>query len=365
MRVLVYGFGGQLIGGIETFILNMNEHMSNACVFDYMIDGDSCIHCDRIAKKGGRVYTITPIRKNPFTYALEMWRTLVECKKTGTRIFYIQLFAMVNVLPMLLGRVLGYTVVLHAHNNGLQSKGALYGFLHSFGKRVTSGGQFVRLTNSILSTKFMFGRRKHAELIYNAIDVQKYAFDAEERMNVREEYQARDKKIVGFIGRMVYQKNPLFMLHIFHEIRQKHPATKLWIVGEGSLRSDMETLIEQLDLMDHVKWFGERNDVENLMQGMDVLLQPSIFEGLGIVLIEAQASGLPCVTSKDVVPDITKITEYIRYLPLDSPISVWVEQTLQLLSQQIDRSTNAQIVAESSFNICREAVRFEKLLHDL
>lgn len=364
-RILVYGFSGQLIGGIESFILNMNEYMSDACIFDYMIDGNICIHGDCIAQKGGKVHFIAPIRKSPLAYIRDMWRTLAECKKQGTRVLYVQLFAMVNILPMLLGRMQGYTVVLHAHNSGLQNNGTGYRFLHFLGKKITSIGRFVRLTNSSLSADFMFGRGKRAELIYNAVDVQRYAFDLNERVALREYYKVGDQNVVGFVGRLTLPKNPLFMLRVFHELLKICPTSQLWIVGEGSLKEDMEDLVEQLDLSKHVKWFGRRDDVETLMLGMDVLLQPSIFEGLGIVLIEAQAAGLPCVTSKDVVPDITRITEYIHYVPIDSSKVTWAKTVCQLLAEPIDRTGSSQLVTASSFNICSEAVRLEELLLNL
>lgn len=359
MHILVYGFSGRILGGIETFIMNMNEHMSSDTIFDYIIDGDECVYSERIERRGGRVFFVPGVKKNPLRYVQTFRRILEEQKKEGTNTLYIQLFSMANMLPAILGKKAGYKVILHSHNNGLQNKNSLYKLIHLFGKWLTRNGDYIRFTNSSLSSDFMFGKGVKSELIYNAIDTEKFSFHQEIRDKVRAEQHCGDKTVVGFVGRFMLQKNPVFMIQVFAEFLKIQPNSELWIVGEGELKEAMVQEVENQGISHAVKWLGRRNDIEQLMQGMDLLLQPSLFEGLGIVLIEAQATGLPVVTSADVVPIEAKATEKIRFVSLHEDASVWATVCEEMLDRQSDKKETGM---PDHFKIEKEARRLEQQL---
>ena len=359
MRILVYGFSGKILGGIETFIMNMNEHMSPDTVFDYIIDGDVCVYSERIKRRGGSIFYVPGVKKHPLGYVSQYRKILKEQKANGTNVLYIQLFSMANMLPALLAKSLGYKVILHSHNNGLQNKNQLYKMIHDCGKALTKYMSFIRFTNSSLSSDFMFGKGIQSELIYNAIDDSRFSFSQEIRDKVRVEQGCGNKTVVGFVGRFMLQKNPVFMIQIFAEFLKKHPNSELWIVGEGALKESMLQEVERHGISNAVKWLGRRNDVEQLMQGMDLLLQPSLFEGLGIVLIEAQGTGLPVVTSADVVPPEAKASERIHFQSLDSTPNEWATACIEMFADQCDR-TKADL--PDYFKIEKEAKRLEHLL---
>ncbi len=362
MHVLVYGFSGKILGGIETFIMNMNEHMSPDTVFDYIIDGDECVYADRIAQRGGSIFYVPGVKRHPLGYVRHFRRILREQKAKGTTVLYIQLFSMANMLPAILGRRAGYKVILHAHNNGLQNKNSIYKFIHLLGKRITHRDDYIRFTNSSLSSDFMFGKGVKSELIYNAIDTQKFSFHQEIREKVRTEQGCGDKTVVGFVGRFMLQKNPVFMIQVFAEMLKMKPDCELWIVGEGELKEVMRQEIDKHGISSAVKWLGRRNDVEELMQGMDLLLQPSLFEGLGIVLIEAQATGLPVVSTADVVPIEAKATERIRFVGLHDSPSIWASACVENTYRQSDRS---KADLPDYFKIEKEAKRLEVKLKNI
>lgn len=362
MHILVYGFSGKILGGIETFIMNMNEHMSSDTVFDYIIDGDECVYYERIERRGGKVFFVPGVKRNPLRYVQTFRRILEEQKGKGTNTLYIQLFSMANMLPAIMGKRAGYKVILHAHNNGLQNKNGLYKLIHLFGKRLTRNGDYIRFTNSSLSSDFMFGKGVKSELIYNAIDTEKFSFHQEVRERVREEIGCGGNTVIGFVGRFMLQKNPVFMIQVFAEMLKMKPNSELWIVGEGELKDEMQQEINRLGIAPAVKWLGRRNDVEQLMQGMDILLQPSLFEGLGIVLVEAQSTGLPVVTSADVVPPEAKASEHIRFQCLETTPSQWAEACMEMISLHNDRS-KAEL--PDYFKIDKEAKRLEQLLNSV
>lgn len=364
MRVLIYGFSGKILGGIETFILNMSEHMSSDTIFDYIIDGDTCVYRDRIEKRGGRIYFVPYIRKNPWKYMCTLKNILLEQKKiNGTNVLYIQLFSMANMLPAIIGKMMcGYKVILHAHNNGLQNKSFLYEWIHHTGKFLTKKMGLIRFSNSHLSSDFMFGKEISSILIYNAIDRNRFTYNAKWRESVRKELNCGKRTVVGFVGRLARQKNPIFMLNVFYEYHKRNQNSELWIVGEGELKEEMTRYINLQHFLPYVKWLGRREDVEKVMCGMDLLLQPSLFEGLGIVLIEAQATGLPCISSEVVIPDEAKVTDNILFVNLKKDAIYWSERcrSVRFLNSQ------ERLLASNKFpeyyNIAKEALRLELII---
>lgn len=363
MHVLIYGFTGTVLGGIEMFVMNMNEHMSEDCVFDYIIDDGKCGFCDRIYKRGGKIFYIPWIRKHPFGYINALWKILGEQKQKGTHVFYYQLFSMTNLLPAILAKVRGYKVILHAHNNGLQKVSKTYVLSHKMGKFIARFCGFIHFTNSKLSSDFMFGKGVKSELIYNAVDTELFSFNPVARDYVRDKIGCGDKTVVGFVGRLVRQKNPVFMIQVFAEFLKKSPNSELWIIGDGELQIQMESMIDEKGIKSSVKWLGRRDDVNILMQGMDLLLQPSLFEGLGIVLIEAQTAGLAVITSYRVIPQEVVVSDTIRLLPLEETPSYWAKNSLALLDTNKTKD-RARFKVSEHFDISFEAKRLEVLLRN-
>lgn len=366
MNILIYGFSGKILGGIETFILNMNEHMSKDCIFDYIIDGDVCVYKDRIKQRGGSIFFVPGVRRAPIGYIKSFYRILKEQKNRGTNVLYIQLFSMCNILPVIIAKKLGYKVILHSHNNGLQSKGFVYTTIHRIGKCITSKMELIRFTNSKLSSDFMFGKNIKSELIYNAIDTKKFSFSESYRLSTREEMSSGNNTVIGFVGRLEAQKNPLFMLKVYAEYHQLNPQSELWIVGEGNLKGQMIEEINKSNVVSSVKWLGRRNDVEKLMSGMDLLLQPSIFEGLGIVLIEGQATGLPCVTTDKVVPPEAKASKILEFVNLNNSPRDWAKVCLELVYRKglNDRNANSSYF-EKKYDIDYESTSLEFILNSI
>lgn len=361
MRVLIYGFTGTVLGGIETFVLNMNEHMSEDCVFNYIISGDICDFRERIEKRGGLIHYLPLIRRHPIVFFSSLWRVLGEEKMQGTNVFYQQIYSMAILPPAVLAKLRGYKVILHAHNNGLQNNKKVDLITHCIGKFFSRFFGFTYFTNSQLSTNFMFGKNVNAELIYNAIDVDKFAFDSCIRKSVRTEIGCGNKTVIGFVGRLAMQKNPLFMIKVFMAYHMINANSELWIAGDGNMKDEMNNLIETLEIASSVKMLGRRNDIHKLMQGMDILLQPSLFEGLGIVLVEAQATGLPVISSETVIPHEAVVSNIIKLLSLKESATFWAQECDNLLNKCKTLDRNKAIVPEN-YNIQLEAKRLEKLL---
>ncbi len=365
-RILVYGASGKLYGGIESFLMNMNEHMSKSCVFDYVFVGDDCIHRQRIAARGGRVYAVTSYRKNPIRFLLDSWKVASLARKDHDTA-YFNLFSMCHITAVLMSVLFKYRIVLHAHNNNIPNKSKLYHGLHRFCRWLLSAMDCVRLTNSESSAVFMFGKKtvqkKKITLIYNAIDVQAFRFSPQVRKSIREELQLEGSFVVGFAGRLSTQKNPVFLMDLFSCIHQKNPNAVFLVAGDGEYRSYLEERAKKQGFWDCMRLVGRREDMPALYWAMDCFVLPSLFEGLGIVLVEAQAAGLCCFASAHVIPSMVQCSkESLYFLSLDAPVENWAEEILKQATVHRDREAWNDVVQASPFQIEKEAKKLERRL---
>lgn len=169
--------------------------------------------------------------------------------------------------------------------------------------------------------KFLYGRRPY-KLLNNAIDAEKFVFDADVRNIMRKDLGIDDKFVVGSVARFCPQKNHIRMLEIFAELKRSRKDAVLVLVGSGEEKNKIETKITQLNLGSSVKLLGNRSDINKVLQAFDVFFMPSLFEGLPVSVIEAQASGLPCVLS-DTVDLRVDITGVVSFVSLNEGNDIW------------------------------------------
>ena len=174
----------------------------------------------------------------------------------------------------------------------------------------------------------MFGI-DNTQVIRNAIDIDRFRNVDRTKEEIRKELGiGKDAYVIGQIGRFAYQKNPEFTVRVFRELLKKKDDACLLLIGRGKMEAQLRNMIRELDLEDKARLLVSRDDIPELLKAMDVFILPSRFEGLGIVLIEAQASGLPCVVSK-AIPQEAFQSERITRLDLNDPIDVWVDSLLE------------------------------------
>ena len=210
--------------------------------------------------------------------------------------------------------------------------------------------------------EFLYGKHefnKHGVILNNGIRTEEYQFDEDIRATARKALGIRDTTVVlGHIGQMYSVKNQSFILDIFSEFRKEQPDSVLLLIGDGDDRKMLEEKARRLALGDSVQFLGLRQDAAALYQAMDCFVFPSLHEGFPLTLIEAQASGLPCVIS-DTVTRKTKVNENIAFCSLEESPEVWCKTIASLLS--IPRNTVDTSALESSFNICEVTKKLEKI----
>lgn len=202
----------------------------------------------------------------------------------------------------------------------------------------------------------LFGYKygEKSTVIYNAIDIKKYSFDKKKRKLLRKDLLIEDKYVVGFIGRLTYPKNIFYLLDIFYELQRINKDAVLLVAGTGELEKDFLSKIKELDIVDKVIILGVRDDVNNLMMAMDILLLPSRWEGLGIVLIEAQAAALKCFASTK-VPQATNLSDYITYMSINLSAKEWAD-AINRENIEYYRSDMSNVIANKRYDISKEAM---------
>lgn len=358
MHILVYGLSTDKMGGIESFLLSMNRFMTKNVIFDYIFEGTQSIYEKRIAELGGKSIFIAPKKK--MAANIRDWFRLLRENRDTASIVYFNMYSLAWLPPVLISKMLGYKVVIHAHNNNLHDCGLPVRVLHKINRKIAEGMDVIRLTNSHLSAGFFF-QKKSAEMIYNAIDTEKFVFNEAVRNQLRSDLNVQDKHIYGFAGRLAPSKNPEFLLDIFQEIQKLDSKAFFLVCGDGSLKDRMVRKAQDYGLK--ICFTGNKENIQDYYQAMDMFILPSKSEGLGLVLIEAQAAGLPAVTSADVVPAEAKVTELLDYLPLEASAGEWAELSVyKCTNADKDRTLFAEIVKSSSYDIRREAIHLEKAL---
>ena len=195
--------------------------------------------------------------------------------------------------------------------------------------------------------KWMF-ETDNFEVINNAIDTDLYTYNKEKADKVKKEFDIENKFVVGHVGRFSYPKNHKFIIDVFNEVQKVREDSVLMLVGDGDLRSQIEQKVRDLRLSEKVIFTGVRSDVNDLMQGMDVFLFPSLYEGLPVTMVEAQASGLKCIISDKVTLEC-KMTENVVVIKLEESPQQWAKEVLKY--EKYERQNTKEEIVKANFDI--------------
>ncbi|WP_232238815.1 glycosyltransferase family 1 protein [Paenibacillus forsythiae] len=189
--------------------------------------------------------------------------------------------------------------------------------------------------------RWLFGKgieeKNDLIVMNNAISLQDFAFDPSAREQVRDELQAGERLVIGHVGRFNEQKNHSFLLDIFHSVYRRNRNVLLVLVGAGQLEPVIRRKAEKLGLGEHVAFLGVRSDISRLMQGMDLFLFPSLYEGLPVVLVEAQAAGLRCIASGAITRE-ADLTGRVQFIGLQESPDHWARAVLDSSYEHADTS---------------------------
>lgn len=351
-------------GGVEAVIMNYYRNIDRSKIqFDFICDSDSTnIPYEEIEKLGGRVILCPPYQKF-FKYQKELKKIF---KKNKYKIVHSNINAL-SVFPLRAAKKAKIPVrIAHSHSTSNKKewkKNIVKNVLRPFSKKYAT--DYFACTEH--AGRWLFGDKTFDKglvtVINNGIDVEQYKFNKKTREEKRKELNLKDTDLViGHIGRFMKQKNHEFLIDIFNELHKQNNNYKLMLIGQGPLENEIKQKVKDLGIEDSVMFLGQKSDANKYYQAMDVFLFPSLYEGLGMVMIEAQCSGLPCIASTE-VPIIAKVSDKTYFIGLDQPISDWTSKVKEVINR--DRKVDLELVRKTGYDIKTEANKLEKKYIDL
>lgn len=350
-RVLVYGMTDNL-GGMETFMQSYIRGMQdNNIVFDFIAPYEKIAIEQEVIALGGKVYHL-PSRKKSFFEYHRRFKEYMQEHATEYDAVWLNDCMFCNLDLLKFAKKFGIkTRIIHAHNSeAMGSKSQLV--RHTINKNFVAKYATDFWACSDLAAEWSYPNsvkeNKNYRVIPNAINTFNYRYREDVRCKMRKDLGLEDNFVIGNVGRLHFQKNQDFMIEIFRELIKKKPNAVLLLIGSGEDEKRLKEKVSTYGLEDNIHFLGLRTDVPDLLQAMDVFLMPSRFEGLGIVAIEAQTAGLPCIMS-DVIPHETKVTENAVYLSLGTSAEQWSKQIEKFYD--FKRKDECTSVIEHGFDI--------------
>ena len=314
-------------GGIESVVMNYYRHVDKEKVqFDFYINQDSSFpQREELEDYGTKVFFL-PSYSKVINYHNTLYRAFKENKY---KIVHVHLSTM-SLFPLFAAWRAGIPVRI-CHNHSTAHKGE--------GKR-TILKYVLRPFNKIFATdyfacgelagRWMYGNQcfdvGKVTVMPNAIDTDKFCYDEEQRKRIRKELNIPDNAfVIGHVGRFVYPKNHPFIIKTFEKLQQQYENAYLLLVGEGELQEEIQHQVIQMGITEKVIFTGVRQDVNYVYSAMDVFYLPSFYEGVAVVAWEAQANGLPVITSTNVSKEVI-CSDAVVQLDLEENMQHWIEK---------------------------------------
>lgn len=242
-------------------------------------------------------------------HALDVWAHLEACRQANVK-----------------------NIIIHSHSTTGENI-----WLHKIARVFNNVFyKFNKLACSKDAGDWLYGKsqRKNISVIYNGIDVDEFKYSENNRNKIRKEFNLADKTVIGHVGRFTKLKNHTFLLDVFSSYHQINPNSVLMLVGKGELEEEIKKRVKELNLEDSVIFTGTRDDVGALLSAFDIFVSPSFFEGLSVVLIDAQCNGLPVIANTNIAKEGI-ISNSVILLPIDS-VENWVNNINMLSRKRTD-----------------------------
>lgn len=357
IEVLHFGLGENR-GGIETYLYKLTSGIDRSKFSFSFIDTSKTVPCfyQELIDMGCKFYKITPRKRSIFKNKKDLEHLF---NKHHFDIFHCHINTLSYIEPVIVALRHNVKVIVHSRNAGTAGSKItrLLHLLNSF--RLPK--DIVCISVSSLAGDWLFGKSADFKIYNNGIDLGMFRFDQSSRASIREAWGVgQDDFLVGHVGAFLPAKNQPFIVDVFNEIIKRRPGSKLVMVGDGVLIGKSIRRVRQLRLLEHVHFTGKREDISSVLSAMDLFLFPSLYEGFPNAVLEAQATGLPCLVSTNVTDEVI-IQESSRRIPLDSGASSWAWHAIDLMNVPIDRSSAHYAIADAGFSVEDELTKVEEL----
>lgn len=363
---VLYFVDRMLRGGIQTFVIENMKHIDKEKIqIDYLLldDGNKYELEDTLKEMGANVYKLYGVWiKKPTDYFnyfkkingffKEHHDYKVVHLHSSSKNFYVLKAAKKYGIPVR---------IAHSHSIGFQSKSKIQNIIGNIFKPLLKRYATNYFACSKNAGEWLFGERQiknsNVKIIHNAVDLERFKFDEQKRKAIRKQLNIDSELVIGHVGRFVKLKNHDFLIDMFSVIHKKNKNSILMLVGNGECEEEIRNKVEKLELSPYVRFIGFKDNVNEYILAMDVFVFPSLFEGLGLVLIEAQATGIKCFTSKNVVPLEAKVSNVLEYIPLESGVENWANI---ILNSPIERVDTYKDIKKAGYDIRDTAKELEE-----
>lgn len=361
MKVLIVNTVEFGINGISNVIMNYYKYSNKEnVIFDFVVNWSiNSEYREQIEQMSGsrdNIFILTKRNTIPFVYIKNLKRII---KRGNYDIIHIHGNSALMTIELLAAQSDKNLIkVVHAHNTDCSHK-ILHKILYS---------KFIKTYDYALACSEAAGKWLYKDNKYlvmnNAIEADRFDFDVKVRSQIRKKNDNDDKFVILHIGLFNEQKNHLFLIDIFKELLKREPCAELRLIGQGSKVDEIKEKVKFYGIEKSVVFVGTTHKPENEYMGADVFVFPSIFESFGLVTVEAQCSGLPCVVSTE-VPNSVAITENIDFVSLDCSPEMWADIILKYRNFSDRRMSHIREVEENHYSIKKEAYKLLDFYKDI
>ena len=335
-------------GGAETFIMNVYRNIDRSKIqFDFLTCREG-VFDEEITRLGGRIHRIPYVTDVGHFKYMKQLDSFFQ-KHNTYRIVHAHMDKMSGLVLRAAKKAEIPIRISHSHST--ESEGTIFIKLYKW-----YIGLFIRanVTNSIAcsnnAAKWLFNNQS-VKIVKNGINPEAFNYSAKQREQIRSILGInKDTFVVGHIGRFSPIKNHKYLINLFSKYLKHNRNGLLLLVGDGPLRKELEEQVQQLNIREKVIFTGVRSDVSDLIQSMDVLVFPSIHEGLPVTLIEAQGSGLPCIISDTISTEVDLGLNLIEFLSLEN-FGEWIKRLISLSEEKIIRTSNLETFVQQGYSI--------------
>lgn len=350
-------------GGIENFLMNLYRSINREIIqFDFLIHmKEKQAFEEEIKKLGGKIYRTPSLGEvGPLKYAKELNKFF---KKNKYSIIHSHYNA-VNGVILNEARKCGIkNRISHSHTSYPEYKLLEKIYKEYYSKNLLRFVATERFACSSKAGKWLYGN--NFKVFNNGISTEEYKYNLDIREKVRSNLGLKQNEIlIGHIGRFVVEKNHKFLIKVFKELYKKNNNYRLILIGDGILKNEVEFQVKKdKEIYDKIKFLGIRSDVKELLQGMDLVIFPSLYEGLPVALVEAQGSGLKCFISSSIASEIDLGCNLIKTIDLHESVQEWANI---IENERIyDRIDTSVFLKNSGYDVKKNAKDLEKFYLNL
>lgn len=356
-KVLYWGLSNNL-GGIETYLRNISKYsLQYGWQSDFLVCYPDVCYQDEILNNGSEIYTITQRSNNPIKFYIQLIK-FFKAKKGEYVAVHFPLQSASLAEPIFIAKLFGHNVIVDSRSE-YKGKGHITNFLIAINSKLLHLVDVRRIAITKKAGLSLFGKQKF-DIIPSAINLDVYQPNDYIRQKYRAELNLNGCFVIGHIGRFSYEKNHIFLISVFEQVKKHSLNSVLVLIGDGYLKQEIKSEIEKRDLTASVRFLGLRDDIPDIAQVFDLFVFPSHFEGLGRSVIEMQALGIPIIASKNIPEDI-EITPLVKRLDLNKGINFWVNEIVQSMISSENDEDYKSLIKKAGYSLEEHFMTLNKL----